>query len=87
MMKYNNESKESSEWRRQGQERYLFGVNLIYHSLYSGRNHDHCEFCGEKFSSESEDLGNGYSTEDKYHWICTQCFNDFKVEFQWSVKV
>ena len=26
-----------------------------------------------------------YSTEDRYHWICPKCFNDFKDMFEWVV--
>ena len=78
-----------NDWRRQGQERYLFGVKLIardYHPYNSGWDHDHCEFCGIKFSLFEGDLGKGYSTEDEYHWICNQCFDDFKYEFAWQLE-
>ncbi len=77
------------DWRRQGQEKYLKGVNLIFrhYQTYSKKwDHDHCEFCGLKFSEEGDNLKEGYSTEDRYHWICSKCFNDFKIEFNWKVE-
>lgn len=76
------------DWRRQGQEKYLTGVRLIFRDYYPyrpGWDHDHCEFCGEKFSLNEGDLKKGYSTEDGYHWICDQCFVDFKDEFGWQI--
>ena len=81
-----NENKipESDDWRRQGQERYLKGVKLIfknYTPYRKGWEHDHCEFCWAKFSLYEGDLKQGYTTEDEYRWICIPCFNDFKDEF------
>lgn len=76
------------DWRRQGQEKYLKGLELVrrdYSPYRQGWDHDHCEFCGKKFSLSNGDLNFGYSTEDGYHWICEQCFVDFKGEFGWTV--
>lgn len=76
------------DWRLQGQETFLQGVQL-YKSEYTpyrvGWDHDHCEFCGKKFSLNNEYLSKGYRTENGYHWICCDCFNDFKQQFQWKV--
>ncbi|HBG42116.1 MAG TPA: hypothetical protein DDW85_12025 [Porphyromonadaceae bacterium] len=79
----------ANDWRRQGQERYLKGVSLIFRDYYPYRqnwDHDHCEFCGAKFSLKEGDLHKGYSTKDGYHWICNKCFNDFKNEFKWELE-
>src|SRR5438046_2664461 len=81
------------DWRLTGQEKYLFGV-LLHWSTWrppEGNpdwDHDHCEFCGQKFmlSDSSEAQQEGYTTEDRYHWICRKCFKDFKDRFQWNVK-
>jgi len=76
------------DWRRQGQERFLHGVKLIakdYREFSVEWNHDHCEFCGGRFSLKEGDLHCGYCTVDEYHWICIQCFNDFKFEFAWQL--
>ena len=80
---------EKNDWRRQKQENFLKGVTLFFRNYYPcrlGWDHDHCEFCGSKFSLHKGDLKTGYSTEDGYHWICEQCYSDFKEEFGWIVK-
>ena len=76
------------DWRRQGQERCLLGSKLIkhrYRAYRQGWDHDHCEFCWAKFSLEPGDLNAGYSTEDGYRWLCPDCYEDFRGEFNWSV--
>lgn len=77
----------SDDWRRHGQEKYLKGENLIARDYYiyrDGWDHDHCEFCGAKFSLDKNDLNEGYATKDGYHWVCQDCYNDFKDEFNWK---
>lgn len=77
-----------TDWRLQGQERFLHGVSLTqrtYSKYRADWDHDHCEFCGAKFSENSGDLSEGYSTTDGYHWICEPCFRDFKERFKWTV--
>jgi hypothetical protein len=75
-----------SDWRLQGQDKYLTGVSLsrkAYRKPSDDWDHDHCEFCWAKFSESEGDLNEGYVTEDGYRWICPRCFNDFKEQFQW----
>jgi hypothetical protein len=77
-----------NDWRLQGQERFLQGVMLRKKQYRRYRNdwdHDHCEFCGAKFSEDEKDLHVGYVTIDDYHWICENCFEDFKNKFKWIV--
>ncbi len=77
-----------SDWRLQGQERFLKGVSLVkrqYHKYREGWDHDHCEFCRRKFSERPEDLHVGYATTDNYHWICKDCVGDFAQLFEWQV--
>lgn len=79
----------SDDWRRHGQEKYLKGAKLItrdYHPYKPDWEHDHCAFCGETFSTHEGDIKQGYSTMNSYHWICNQCFDDFKDEFEWQVE-
>ncbi len=81
-----NSNPSPNDWRRQGQEKYLKDKHLVfrqYSPFRVGWDHDHCEFCGRKFSNSPNDLGEGYSTNDGYHWICQTCFEDFKSEFGW----
>lgn len=76
---------EKDDWRIRNQINYLFGVELIKTKYYSNSetwDHDHCEFCWEKFDSEEIV---GYSTKDGYYWICNDCFNDFSNMFEWRV--
>jgi hypothetical protein len=79
-----------SDWRLQGQERYLTGAKLLrrkYALQSASWDHDHCEFCGAKFSLNEGDLHEGYVTLDGKHWICDGCFNDFRDRFGWDVVV
>lgn len=81
-------SKALSDWRLQGQERYLKGVEISwapYEPFREGWDHDHCEFCNRKFALKGGDFTEGYVTRDKYHWICRDCYEDFKSLFDWRV--
>ena len=79
------------DWRLNGQEKYLSGVNLIHRRYRRYKNpkwdHDHCEFCQAKFMVEDvhDVLHEGYTTEDDYHWICNSCFAEFNDRFGWTV--
>ena len=78
----------NSDWRLQGQEKYLFGKTLIlknYADRKTKTDHDHCEFCSDKFSEIIPDcLQSGYTTIDDYHWVCEKCYSDFKESFKWK---
>jgi hypothetical protein len=76
------------DWRLTGQERYLQGVVLQYRPWRQPRpswDHDHCAFCNAKFAALEGCLKHAYSTLDEYHWICDQCFADFRARFAWKV--
>jgi hypothetical protein len=76
----------TSDWRLQNQESYLTGSTLFRRHWRQSRphwDHDHCEFCGAKFSAASDDLQEGWTTEDEYRWICDTCFSDFRERFGW----
>lgn len=81
---------DNDDWRLQGQEQVLKG-KTFYWRQYKAYNdkweHDHCAFCFEKFNeSDSPDaLHEGYITEDNYHWVCRECFGDFRNLFGWKV--
>lgn len=78
------------DWRLQGQERYLFGVTIHLQKYLDRKtltDHDHCEFCGNKFSDTIEGaLTEGYTTLNDYWWICTDCYADFKADFKWIIR-
>lgn len=77
-----------SDWRLQGQERYLKGVVLerkLYRRYSPDWDHDHCEFCGAEFSEgDPATLQHGYATSDDHHWICDGCFGDFRALLEWQ---
>jgi len=80
------------DWRLQRQERYLQGVTLFRHEYRQSTksaswDHDHCEFCSEKFTARGVDGPQtwAYSTEDEYRWICEKCFGDFRELFAWRL--
>jgi hypothetical protein len=82
---------DKSDWRLRGQEKYLKGVTLVRrryrkYAKSPSWDHDHCAFCWAKFMVEDYPnvLHQGYATADDYHWICEQCFEDFKDMFRWN---
>jgi hypothetical protein len=78
---------EENDWRLQGQESFLKGAQLSFgnYEPAPGNDHDHCAFCSAKFMASDDPalLHEGFSTIDHYHWVCNQCFTDFKGIFQW----
>ena len=76
-----------NDWRLNGQENYLFKVKLIKKKFKSCgyHDHDHCDFCWDKFSEREEDLNVGYCTSNERHWVCEVCYEDFKDLFQWEI--
>ena len=56
-----------------------------YKPYREGWDHDHCEFCGVKFSLNESDVPEGYVTDDNYYWVCKPCFVDFGPEMNWSL--
>ncbi|MCL1893816.1 MAG: hypothetical protein FWG02_06240 [Holophagaceae bacterium] len=73
----------SNDWRLTNQLKYLKRETLLYSkwvTLDESWDHDHCEFCWETIDSSTE---NAYCTTDYYHWICPECYNDFKEMFGW----
>jgi hypothetical protein len=80
-----------TDWRLQGQERYLSGIELMWRAYRQKSDnpdwdHDHCAFCWAKFMvDEPEALHAGYCTLDEYHWICKACFEDFRGRFGWKL--
>jgi hypothetical protein len=77
------------DWRRQGQERYLKNLTFSWETYSKNKSdHDHCEFCNAKFMENVDEsiLTEGYTSKDRYRWICKECFEDFRKEFNWSVE-
>lgn len=81
---------DDSDWRLQGQERYLQGavlVRLRYTPPRPDWDHDHCEFCRAKFAADGvpDAMTEGFATTDRYRWVCMTCFDDFRARFGWSL--
>ncbi len=75
----------NKDWRLTNQMNYLYKKSLkkgSFKPYRKGWEHEHCAFCSEKIDSS---ISLAYSTEDKYHWICQGCFNDFKDMFGWKI--
>lgn len=45
--------------------------------------HAHCEFCWEKFMTDMDT--ECYCTPDFLHWICRECYEDFKDKFNFKL--
>ena len=78
------------DWRRTGQENYLMGLvfkRMPWATVDPNWDHAHCAFCWRKFASADvpDAIGEGYGTLDLYHWVCPECFEDFREEFGWTV--
>lgn len=74
-----------NDWRLTNQVNYLFKKQLKkgkYVPYKENWNHDHCAFCSEKIDANTTEA---YATLDNYHWICIDCFEDFKEMFQWTL--
>ena len=81
-----------SDWRLDpGTAEAYRGLTLTHRKWRESRpgwDHDHCEFCWEKFGDERlpDALHEGWTTPDEYRWICDTCFADFKDRFGWQIQ-
>lgn len=83
---------DNEDWRLAMDHDHLAGVVLL-RARYSVPahtplwDHDHCEFCFAKFmeGDHPDVLHEGYCTEDRYCWICENCFGDFRERFGWTL--
>ena len=52
-------------------------------------DHEHCDFCFQKFmegcNGDDSCSSEGYCTIDGKLWICDNCYNDLKHEFNWTI--
>jgi hypothetical protein len=79
------------DWRLGKQARYLLGAVLHWSSYRAPSldwDHDHCAFCWAKFmeGTHPDTLQAGYATDDEYHWICSNCFEDFRDRFKFQLR-
>lgn len=76
------------DWRLNGQEAYLLGAKLkkTRFEAEGYYDHVHCDFCWGKISEYDGDLHVGYCTEGEIHWVCEECYNDFKDMFHFELE-
>ena len=74
-----------SDWRLFNQEKFLKGRLLCKKRFVptEHNDHEHCCFCCEKIN---QDNPVAYCTTDFQDWICLQCYEDFKEQFQWQIE-
>ena len=75
------------DWRLTNQKNYLYRALLRKADFKASEDndHEHCEFCWDKFGEQEGLLKSGYCTLNKYHWICNECYRDFQEEFEWKL--
>ena len=82
---------EDDDWRLMGQERYLTAAVLHRAKWAKTReswHHDHCDFCAKKIwdgAAGEDEVDVGFTTADDRHWICDECFADFRERFESTV--
>jgi len=75
-----------NDWRITNQMSYLYRVRIKRATFKAvpTNDHEHCEFCWDKFGESEGLLKSGYSTLDGYHWICEECFRDGRADKKWD---
>lgn len=75
------------DWRLTYQMDYLYRATLkkAVFKRTAMNDHEHCEFCWDKFGEGEGMLKSGYCTLDRYRWICETCFQDFQEQFEWCL--
>ncbi len=68
------------DWRLTNQENFLLN-KVLKKKIYNFGDHNHCEFCWKTFTKG--DIS--FTTNDEYHWICKECYEDFKNDFKWRL--
>lgn len=49
-------------------------------------DHEHCNMCGAKISAQSSDIKSAFSTYDLRGWVCDECYEYYKDEYQWTLE-
>lgn len=81
-----------ANWRQNvAHKDYLHGLafhRAPYHPSDPTWNHEHCEFCWRTFvesDSRRDVLHEGWTDVDReFYWICEECFQHFKIEYEWK---
>jgi len=76
------ENMQSNDWRIRHQEEYLKNKTFVFSKVKTD-DHEHCEFCFEKFGSNYSTQA--YTTLDSCFFVCEKCYNDFKKIFNFKL--
>lgn len=65
---------------------FLSGKRMTYRIFIStpDQDHEHCNFCGAKFSPRERDLWFGYAPSDASSWVCPECFALYRESYGFS---
>ena len=54
-------------------------------------DHDHCEFCWRRFAEPdkfADAIPSGWTdVERQFHWVCEDCFQYFRQQYEWKVRI
>ena len=72
----------SDDPRIMNQKKYMYGAHIERKRFEKSGNwdHEHCAFCFLKILPVDE----AYCTSDGKHWMCEECYNDFKEDFHFK---
>ncbi|MDE7379853.1 MAG: hypothetical protein K2N14_02260 [Clostridia bacterium] len=85
---------DKNDWRLDGYNGYLNCAIFKLEKFKSTatNDHEHCVFCWQKITDlDIADCDReGYCTTDieteQTNWVCKQCYNDFKEQFNFKLK-
>ena len=72
-----------NDWRLTNQKNYLYNKTLrrkLYDQTIETWDHDHCVFCWTRIDAKSPSA----YTDEEGHWICEECYEEFKEMFEWE---
>lgn len=72
-----------------GQGEGMKNIKFEYKDFLNLGEHEHCKFCWHKFMKNpngQKDCSNqGYCSTDGKYWVCEECYDDFKLLFNWKL--
>ncbi len=86
--------KNNGDWRLKAYDRYLDGSVFSLERFHSDatNDHEHCVFCWQKITDldlpncDKDGYCTTYEKTGQTHWVCKECFADFKEQFHFKEK-
>lgn len=80
---------DTNELWLQEKEKYLKNARLQWADYKMPKptwDHDHCEFCWEKFmeGGQGGTKASGYRLESEDVWVCKECFHKYQSRYNWT---